>query len=67
LKEKLQNGDDSIVKKNLYFGASLRGTTQYWAQRARELRALIQFQINEKRDYQLSLQLGAVLSIISNH
>jgi hypothetical protein len=59
LKEKLQNGDDSIVKKILYFGASLRGTTQYWAQRARELRALIQFQINEKRDYQLSFTTGS--------
>ena len=33
----------------MYFGASLRGTTQYWAQRARELRALIQFQINKKK------------------
>ncbi len=47
LKQKLQNGDTSIAKKILYFGASLRGTSQYWAQRSRELRSLIQFQINE--------------------
>jgi len=33
----------------LYFGVSLRGTPRYWAQRARELRALIQYQINEKK------------------
>ena len=46
-KDKLQNGDNSIGKKILYFGASLRGTSQYWAQRGRELRALIQYQINE--------------------
>jgi hypothetical protein len=47
LREKLQNGDDSIAKKILYFGACLRGTSQYWAQRAKELRALTQYQVNE--------------------
>ena len=47
IKEKLQRGDKSIAEKILYFGASLRGTDQYWAQRAKELRSLIQFQINE--------------------
>jgi hypothetical protein len=41
--------DNSIAKKVLYFGASLRGTTQYWSQRGKELRALIQYQINEKQ------------------
>ncbi|XP_061185109.1 uncharacterized protein LOC133193155 [Saccostrea echinata] len=47
LKEQLQNGNNSIPEKNLYFGANLRGTSQYWAQRAKELRALIHYQINE--------------------
>lgn len=47
LKEQLQNGNNSIPEKILYFGANLRGTSQYWAQRAKELRALIQYQINE--------------------
>lgn len=47
LKEQLQNGNNSIPEKILYFGANLRGTSQYWAQRATELRALIQYQINE--------------------
>ena len=36
-----------LLEKNLYFGANLRGTSQYWAQRARELRALVQFKINQ--------------------
>ncbi|XP_021371429.1 uncharacterized protein LOC110466321 [Mizuhopecten yessoensis] len=47
LKEQLQNGNINIPEKILYFGANLRGTSQYWAQRAKELRALIQYQINE--------------------
>ncbi|XP_033755671.1 uncharacterized protein LOC117338427 [Pecten maximus] len=47
LRDKLQNGDTSIPQKVLYFAATLRGTSQYWAQRSKELRALIQFQINE--------------------
>ena len=47
IKEKLQKGDRSIAEKIVYFGACLRGTDQYWVQRSRELRALIQFQINE--------------------
>ena len=47
LKEKIQNGDNSIAQKILYFGACLRGTNQYWAQRGKELRALTQYQINE--------------------
>jgi hypothetical protein len=46
-KNKINDGDNSIAKKGLYFGASLRGTTQYWSQRGKELRALIQYQINE--------------------
>ena len=47
LKEKLQTGDQSIANKILYFSASLRGTSQYWNQRSKDLRALIQFKINE--------------------
>jgi FAD synthase len=33
LKNKINDGDNSIAKKVLYFGSSLRGTTQYWSQR----------------------------------
>ena len=47
LKQKLQEGDQSIAKKNLYFSRTLRGTSQYWEQRGKELRSLIQFKINE--------------------
>ena len=47
LKEKLIAGDTSYLKKILYFGASLRGTSQYWNQRSKELRALIQYKIYE--------------------
>jgi hypothetical protein len=47
LKEKLPTGDQSIANKILYFSASLRGTSQYWNQRSKDLRALIQFKINE--------------------
>ena len=32
-----------------YFGASLRGTIQYWSHRGKELGALIQYQINAKQ------------------
>ena len=49
LKNKINDGDNSIAKKVLYFGASLRGTTQYWSQRGKELMALIQYQINAKQ------------------
>ncbi|XP_070537019.1 uncharacterized protein [Ptychodera flava] len=37
----------STGNKILYFGACLRGSSQYWAQRSQELRSFIQFQINE--------------------
>jgi hypothetical protein len=47
LKEKLQTGDQSIANKILYFSANLHGTSQYWNQRSKDLRALIQFKINE--------------------
>jgi hypothetical protein len=47
LKEKLKNGDKSIAEKILYFSATLQGTSQYWSQRSKELRALIQNKINE--------------------
>ncbi|KAK3093512.1 hypothetical protein FSP39_016633 [Pinctada imbricata] len=47
LKQQLQNGDTSTGKKILYFGASIRGTNQYWAQRGKELRSLIQYKIHE--------------------
>ena len=47
LQEMIERNDDSIAKKVLYFGASLRGSSQYWAQRSKELTSLIQHQINE--------------------
>lgn len=43
----LQIGYQSIADKILYFSASFHGTSQYWNQRSKELRALIQFKINE--------------------
>ncbi len=46
LRDQLSRGDHSVVKKILYFSSTLRGTSQYWAQRARKLRALIQYQIH---------------------
>lgn len=49
IEDKIKKGDRSVAEKILYFGACLRGTTQYWAQRSKELKALIQFQINEKK------------------
>ena len=48
LQERFARGDTSIANKLLYFGASLRGTSQYWHQRRRELRAMIEFMVNEK-------------------
>ena len=47
IKQRLQDGDTRIGQKILYFGANLRGTSQYWAQRQKELRSLIQYQIND--------------------
>ena len=49
IKEQIKNGNTSIAEKILYFGACLRGTSQYWTQRSKELRSLIQYQINEKK------------------
>jgi hypothetical protein len=40
-------------KKSWKFGASLRGTTQYWSHRGKELGALIQYQINANKVYLL--------------
>lgn len=48
LQERFARGDTSIPNKLLCFGATLRGTSQYWTQRRRELRALIDFMVNEK-------------------
>ena len=48
LQERLARGDTSFTNKLLYFGANLRGTAQYWHQRRRELRALVEFMVNEK-------------------
>ena len=53
LKERLARGD-TFTDKLLYFGANLHGTTQYWHQRRRELRALAEFKVNEKHGLPLS-------------
>jgi hypothetical protein len=47
LQEMLNKNDNSITKKILYFGASLRGSPQYWSQRSNELTSLIQFNIDQ--------------------
>ncbi|CAH3017279.1 unnamed protein product [Porites evermanni] len=47
LQERLARGDTFTDK--LYFGTNLHGTAQYWHQRCRELRALVEFMVNEKR------------------
>ena len=47
--EKTQKGDNSLVKQTSYFCASLRGTSQFLAPRDEELRALIQYQIIDKK------------------
>ena len=48
LQERLARGDTAFTNKLLYFGASLPGTTQYWHQRRRELRALVEYMVNDK-------------------
>jgi hypothetical protein len=47
IKKKLQDGDNSMAKKIIYLSSNVRGTAQYWAQKAKELRSLVQFNINE--------------------
>ena len=49
LQERLARGDTAFTNKLLYFGATLRGTTQYWQQRRRELRAFVEYMVNEKK------------------
>jgi len=49
LQERLARSDSSFINKLLYFGANLRGTAQYWHQRQRELRALVEFMVNETK------------------
>ena len=47
LKQMIEHNDQGLFKKIMYFSANLRGTPQYWAQRSKELRSLVQYQINE--------------------
>ena len=47
LKKQLQNGDKSFGGKILSLSSSLHDTSQYWAQRGRGLRALVQYKINQ--------------------
>ena len=49
LQERLARGDTSFTNKLLYFGANLHGTAQYWHQRHRELRALVEFMVNKNQ------------------
>ena len=46
VKEMLETGDESLIKKIIYFSGSLRGTPQYWMQKGRELRSLIKYNIH---------------------
>lgn len=43
----IENVDTLVCQKLLYFGGNLRGTTQYWEQGGKELRALVQYKINK--------------------
>ena len=47
IRETMQNGDNSIIKKIMYRSSNLRGSSQYWAQKAKELRSIVQYNINE--------------------
>ncbi|XP_053391813.1 uncharacterized protein LOC128554571, partial [Mercenaria mercenaria] len=47
LKDSIKNGDDTLSKKIVYLSATLRGTSQYWAQRAKELQALTHYNISK--------------------
>lgn len=47
LNKQLQDVNLSAGKKNLYFGANFREISHYWSQRAHELKALVQFKIDE--------------------
>lgn len=49
LQERLARGDTAFTNKLLYFSASLHGTSQYWQQRRRELRALVEYMVNDKK------------------
>jgi hypothetical protein len=46
-RDKIQNDDNSIIKKIIYLSSNLRGSSQYWDQKAKELRSLVQYNINE--------------------
>jgi hypothetical protein len=39
LKRLNENGDSSVSEKILYFSGDIRGTSQYWGQRAKKLRS----------------------------
>ena len=45
LRQKFKDEGESFAKKIVHLSATLRGTSQYWAQRAKELRALTQYKI----------------------
>ena len=47
LKEAVENGDMSVVKKLIYYAGNMRGGSPYWGRREHELRAFIKYQINE--------------------
>ena len=55
-----------LLKKIVYFGACLRGTSQYRAQRSKELRSLIQNQINKKKSLPSFLKQEVVENITLN-
>lgn len=44
---KCRISDNSIIKKIIYLSSNLRGSSQYWAQKAKNLRSLVQYNISE--------------------
>ena len=59
LQEQLARGDTAFINKLLYFSTTLHGTSQYWQQRRRELRALVEYMVNEKKGLPLFFMTGS--------
>ena len=67
LQERLARGDTSFTNKLLYFGANLCGTAQYWHQRRRELRTLVEFMVNVKKELPSFFMTGSCASFTFLH
>ena len=49
LREILENGNDSLTRAVLHLSADIRGSSQYWLQRQKELRSLVHYNIQKGR------------------